>query len=169
MSSPCNALERNCGGLPRCLYYWFPVLSRVAKMRMSQVVCFLKTATKYRALVNFCVFATLYKIPYLRLWSHQEQWWRSWHRRFLCQGRSIPTQDHGEPKRKLCHHDGDRPLGDSFIPMPMESPRGPGALSSSWNFAEETIWFSHLFVCMCATVIFDYLKVCVSLLSRDKD
>jgi len=93
MSSPCNALERNCGGLPRCLYFWFPVLSRVAKMRMSQVVCFLKTATKYRALVNFCVFATLYKIPYLRLWSHQEQWSRSWHRRFF-----VPGAQHSYPR-----------------------------------------------------------------------
>jgi len=46
----------------------------------------------------------------------------------VCQGRSLPTQDHGEPKRELCHHHGDRPLVDSFIPMPMESPIGSSVI-----------------------------------------
>jgi len=34
-----------------------------------------------------------------------------------CQGHSLPTQDHGEPKRELCHHYGDQPLVDSIYKM----------------------------------------------------
>jgi len=42
--------------------------------------------------------------------------------------RGFPIQDHGEPKRELCRHHGDRPLVDSFNPMPIESPRGSSAI-----------------------------------------
>ena len=41
---------------------------------------------------------------------------------------SLPTQDHGESNRELCHHHGHRLLLDSFIPIPMESPRGTSAI-----------------------------------------
>ena len=42
--------------------------------------------------------------------------------------RSPPSQDQWEPKRELCHYHGDRPLVDSSIPMPTESPRGIAAI-----------------------------------------
>ena len=54
------------------------------------------------------------------------------------QGRRLPTQHHGESKRKLCHHHGDQPLVDSiftrcirgtaFLPNIMESPRGSSVI-----------------------------------------
>ena len=71
--------------------------------------------------------------------------------------------------------------GAAFLPKIMESPRGSSAIIMEighslillfprpWraqDFAEEPIWFSHLFVRKC--VIFVYLRVRVSLLSRAK-
>jgi len=35
----------------------------------------------------------------------------------VCQGHGLPTQDHGEPKKELCHHHGDRPLVNSIYKM----------------------------------------------------
>jgi len=49
-------------------------------------------------------------------------------KRKVCQRHGLPSQDHGEPKRELCRHHGDRLLVDSNIPMPMESPRGSSAI-----------------------------------------
>jgi len=128
------------------------------------------------------------------LWSREEIGRSLIQFHTVCQGRCLPTQDHGEPNRKLCHRQGDWPLVDSLLQgVPEVQPSYPrscraqedalplilvftcpwrvqeGALSSSWNFAEEPIWFSHLFVRMC--VVFEYLlrRVRVSLWSRDKE
>ena len=85
----------------------------------------------------------------------------------VCQGRSLsalPTQDHEEPKRELCHHRGDWPLDDSFIPMPIECPRGSSAIM---EFCRKIHLTSHLFVRMC--VVFVRVRVRVPVLSRDKN
>jgi len=70
----------------------------------------------------------------------------------VCHGHSLPTQDHGEPKKELCYHHRDSPTsnlryhaiimeishssiqlkrcarGTAFLPKIMESPRGSSAI-----------------------------------------
>ena len=65
----------------------------------------------------------------------------------VCQRHGLPSQDHGEPKRELCHHHGDRLLVDSFIPMSMESPRGSSAIIMEFRRRTDLIKsyiFSHV-------------------------
>ena len=69
----------------------------------------------------------------------------------MCQSRHFPTQDHGESKRELCHHHGNRQLVDSFLPGVTETqpsyPRSwrvqEGALPSSWRLTATRFFYSH--------------------------